>query len=480
MAQKPAAELARDAQRPQLHLMPPGNWMNDPNGPVFWRGAYHLFYQVNPRGATWGDISWAHAVSHDLLHWTGLPIVMEPQVDTPWSYGVFSGSCEIDGSGAGERCLAFYTAVEPGTKDNYTLADTGARELYREQQCVAVSTDPKLLTFAQQVKPVISAPPVTPSAGFRDPQVWREGSTWYMVLGSGKRAQRNDPGYGCAVVYKATTPDGPNSDWSYVGEMLSAPSNGRMLPNTVDTANMWECPDFFRLDGHDVLLYSTERKTFWVTGKLGAGMKLDVKRSGQLDTGAFYAPKSQLAPLPGAAAASRILWGWIPEKRSDAEMTRAGWSGCMALPRVLSVDADGVLRSRTVPAVESLMTGPVLPCKPAAKLPSLTARVTIDPGSTGLLRLEAQPGESLLVVSIDATQLFLNGARLLRAAGTPVQIYVDGSVIEVFQGDVAAHTLRSYPRMSPGDGLHCITDTPQTMYASVQAMKPVSADRFTS
>src|SRR5215470_11028994 len=67
------AALASDPLRPQFHLLPARNWMNDPNGPIFWRGRYHMFFQYNPNAAVWGDMHWAHAVSLDMIHWRHLP-----------------------------------------------------------------------------------------------------------------------------------------------------------------------------------------------------------------------------------------------------------------------------------------------------------------------------------------------------------------------------------------------------------------------
>src|ERR1041385_4095249 len=61
--------LASDPLRPQYHLLPAHNWMNDPNGPIFFHGRYHMFYQYNPKAAVWGNMNWAHATSPDMIHW---------------------------------------------------------------------------------------------------------------------------------------------------------------------------------------------------------------------------------------------------------------------------------------------------------------------------------------------------------------------------------------------------------------------------
>src|SRR5271163_187393 len=61
--------IAADPDRPEYHFLAPHNWMNDPNGPIWWKGKYHLFYQMNPHAAVWGDMHWGHAVSADMVHW---------------------------------------------------------------------------------------------------------------------------------------------------------------------------------------------------------------------------------------------------------------------------------------------------------------------------------------------------------------------------------------------------------------------------
>ena len=97
--------LASDPMRPQFHLLPAKNWMNDPNGPIWWKGQYHLFYQLNPHAAVWGDMHWGHAVSPDMVHWRHQPIALAPTPSGPDSEGCFSGSAVlIDGKMISWRC----------------------------------------------------------------------------------------------------------------------------------------------------------------------------------------------------------------------------------------------------------------------------------------------------------------------------------------------------------------------------------------
>ena len=68
--------LYQEPFRPQFHFTPATNWMNDPNGMVYYEGEYHLFYQYNPFGDKWGHMSWGHAVSDDLVTWDERPVAI--------------------------------------------------------------------------------------------------------------------------------------------------------------------------------------------------------------------------------------------------------------------------------------------------------------------------------------------------------------------------------------------------------------------
>ncbi|MBR5417749.1 MAG: glycoside hydrolase family 32 protein [Clostridiales bacterium] len=142
--------------RPKYHFTPKKGWINDPNGPVFYKGKYHLFYQHDPNSLVWDRMHWGHAVSDDLLSWEHLPIVLYPD-----DMGdIYSGSAVVDKenvSGLGSKedpaLLVFYTSHHMETK--------------REQQCVAYSLDG--LTFTKyEGNPIIPGKEHTPA---RDPHV---------------------------------------------------------------------------------------------------------------------------------------------------------------------------------------------------------------------------------------------------------------------------------------------------------------------
>jgi fructan beta-fructosidase len=153
--------------RPQFHFTPAQNWMNDPNGLVYHKGEYHLFYQHNPFGNTWGHMSWGHAVSRDLVHWKHLPVAIPEEGDE----AIFSGSAVVDEhntSGFGTRrnpaMVAIYTSAYPDD----------------QEQSLAYSTDRGRTWTKYAGNPVLD----DADREFRDPKVfWYEpGGEWRMVV----------------------------------------------------------------------------------------------------------------------------------------------------------------------------------------------------------------------------------------------------------------------------------------------------------
>src|SRR5437667_12281471 len=102
--------LATDPLRPQYHLLPARNWMNDPNGPIHWNGRYHMFFQYNPNAAVWSDMHWAHAVSEDMIHWRHLPIALAP---TPGWGDADGGSPEARGKIVGPPTFSIQVVKPP-------------------------------------------------------------------------------------------------------------------------------------------------------------------------------------------------------------------------------------------------------------------------------------------------------------------------------------------------------------------------------
>jgi len=206
--------LADARHRPCYHFLPPANWMNDPNGVIHWRGRYHLFYQYNPHGLVWGDIHWGHAVSNDLIHWQDLPVALTPTPGGPDAGGCWSG-CAVDDDGVP---TVFYT----GIRGDYDLAQS-------QVICMAVGSDDLVAWHKHPANPVLTPPEDLDLIGFRDPSVWRDGETWYQIVGSGVR----DVG-GAVLLYRSSD----LLEWEYLGPLIA----GDRRDPSLWTGSVWECP----------------------------------------------------------------------------------------------------------------------------------------------------------------------------------------------------------------------------------------------
>jgi levanase len=198
--------------RPQFHFTPAQNWMNDPNGLIYYKGEYHLFFQYNPSGNTWGNMSWGHAVSKDLVHWTQLPVAI-PQDATQM---IFSGSAVIDTN----NTTGFGKPGDPAMVAIYTSLDKATG---KQSQALAYSTDDGRTFTKYAGNPVLDIG----STNFRDPKVfwYAPGNEWLLT------AVLSDQ-------HKVTFYSSPDlKNWKHLSDFGPAGATG----------GVWECPDLFPL-----------------------------------------------------------------------------------------------------------------------------------------------------------------------------------------------------------------------------------------
>lgn len=436
--------LAADPHRPRYHFVPPANWMNDPNGLIHWRGQYHLFYQYNPHAPIWGTIYWGHAASADLLHWHDQPVALSP---TP-------GGSDQDG------CWTGCAVDDDGTP---TLIYTGRRG-ERESVCLATSQD-GLLTWAQEAhNPVITAPPPGLSTtGFRDPYVWREGETWYMVIGSGIAGQG-----GTALLYRSRD----LRHWEYLGPLF--------VGDAAEHGAMWECPNFFSLGDRHVLIVSKFQSSvvLYFVGTY-ANHKFTPEREGIVDYGAhFFAPQVMIDQQ-----GRRLIFGWAWEGCSEAVQRAAGWAGVQSLPRVLSLAPDHTLLTHPAPELTTLREAYTcienIALTPSADVPlpvqgdslEIVAEFQVGLATCGL-KLRCTPDhsqETVLGYEGSTGCLFVNRERASRdpeaqggvhraplslSAGETLKLhlFLDRSMLELFANRRRCLTSRIYP-IRPDDSL---------------------------
>ncbi|KAL6861686.1 hypothetical protein ACP4OV_017386 [Aristida adscensionis] len=375
-------------QRTGFHFQPRKNWMNDPNGPVYYRGWYHLFYQYNPSGAVWGRIAWGHAASRDLVHWRHLPLALRPD---RWYdlNGVWTGSATRLPGG---RLAVLYTG--------FTNASA-------QVQCLALpadgGADPLLRRWTKHAaNPVLLPPPGVGAGDFRDPSAaWLDPSdgAWRVAIGS-----KDAAGAGVAMTYRTR---------DFVRYEL-VPGLLHRVPGT----GMWECVDFYPVaaggaaaahgvdmseamaaagdGGGDAAVVHVlkasmddERRDYYALGRYDAAANrwapvdaaADLGAGGlRYDWGRFYASKTFYDP----AKRRRVLWGWVAEADSERADRAKGWASLQAIPRTVRLDT---------------MTGANLLQWPVEEVEALRANSTDLAGAT------AGPGA---VVPLDlrrATQL---------------------------------------------------------------------------
>jgi beta-fructofuranosidase len=480
-------DLAMDPRRPQYHLLPRANWMNDPDAPICWKGVYHMFYQYNPDGAYWGNMHWGHAASPDMIHWRHLPVALAPTPGGPDSDGCFTGTAVIQDG----RVAILYTGVKAVPRDQATIK--GGTPPLLETQCLAVSDDPDLRTWVQTSAPVLSAPPQGMQVnGFRDPSPWRQSEWWYMVVAAGIPSQG-----GCALLYRSRD----LRTWEYMHMLSKTDHEGAAAFNPISPWEVWECPEFFAVGDWHVLIYSTSHRTYWQSGKLdNEKMIFRPLQAGILDYGSLYAAKTQLDQ-----SGNRIVWGWIQESRSVEDCKAAGWAGVMSLPRVLTVADDGRIRTR--PAVE------VNHLRSNERRLHLTADEGNDHAQINSMRVRGCCGEILCTVrsTSEAFKLTLSGSSESTAPWLTLRydphhadeifvddyplpvvpgenkdldlnLYVDGSVIEVFINGEAAYTKRFYcpENTAPDLQMQWAGRLADIANLRVWQLSPISIDRLTT
>lgn len=308
--------------RPSIHFSPPRNFMNDPNGPIYFKDQYHIFFQYNPYGKEWGHMSWGHAVSQDLLHWKNLPVAIPEQDDVM----IFSGSTVFDihnSSGLGRSnnppLVAIYTGHNKKSK--------------HQSQNLAYSLDGGGTWIKYAGNPIIDFS----SEHFRDPKVfWFEPSQqWIMVvvLADQKKVQI----YGSHNLKR----------WDFLSDFGPAGMSDTLY---------WECPDLFELtteDNTDIRCWILKVDVINHSVAGGSGSQYFL---GKFDGHTFksdYPPKKVLwvdhgkdfyaAQTFGSLPKNqrRTIWiGWMNNWEYANHLPTHPWRGVLTLPRELYLIRD--------------------------------------------------------------------------------------------------------------------------------------------
>jgi sucrose-6-phosphate hydrolase SacC (GH32 family) len=443
--------LLTDPYRAGYHfVIPEGRAMPfDPNGAIYWKGRYHLFYIFQDhRGHNWGHVS-----STDLFHWRHHP--------TGLVSGMFSGNCFLNKEGRPTMC---YHQVGQGN-------------------AMAVALDDDLNEWKK-----LDSNPITPKtkAGdphhdkYRswDPYGWLEGDTYYAIFG-GQR-----PGL--------VKSKGLEGEWKYVGDFLANTVPGVSINEDVS------CADFFKLGDKHVLLCISHGLgcRYYLGDWKGEQFHPTFHEKMSWVDNSFFAPESLLD-----AKGRRIMWAWIFDGPAFKPRDDSGWSGTMSLPRVLSLAADGTMRMDPPEEIERLRYNPKkrtdLAVQADAELPlegiggssielrlEMTAR---DAKRFGIKVCRSPAGEEQTLVYYDAVEKKLkvdtrksgltHGAKTVEAgplelkADEPLKlrVFVDKSVVEVFANSRQAVMRRVYPSRADSVGVAIFAEGGPANVATLEA-----------
>jgi fructan beta-fructosidase len=311
----------KEQHRPQYHFSPPSKWMNDPNGMVFYKGEYHLFYQYFPDSTVWGPMHWGHAVSKDLLHWQHLPIALYPD-----SLGlIFSGSVVVDKNntsglqkGTEQPLIALYTYHD-------LIKEKAGKEMDFQYQGMAYSLDKGRNWIKYAGNPVIKNNGVK---DFRDPKViWHEASKhWVMVLAVADRID----------FYRSQN----LKDWSF------SSSFGK---DEGSHGGVWECPDLV-----EMTVEGTNKKKWVLIVSIGNGGPNGGSATqyftGDFDGRSFinsntketmrwldHGPDDYAGVTWSNTGNQKLFLGWMSNWNYAQVVPTKSWRSAMTIPRTLSL-----------------------------------------------------------------------------------------------------------------------------------------------
>ncbi len=348
------AGLISDEMRPAYHFSPRTGWLNDPNGLSYYDGKYHLFYQYHPYSTYWGPMHWGHAVSDDLITWEYLPAALAPDTDYDYS-GCFSGSAVTMDDGSH---MLMYTSCGDSSGD-----PTG-KGRWLQLQSIAIRKPGESEYVKYAGNPVISEDDI-PEGGdpyeFRDPYMWRAEDGSYRVLVANGRTSAEE---GTRLLLFRSD-DGLH--WG----------GGKVLfEDERRIGVMWECPNFFPLDGRHVLMASPMDMQAEEGDAVGS-IRFPQGNNVCYITGDYDEQSDEFRPDTDDADAGYYMYEpvdggldfYAPQvlRTVDGRRVMIGWMQDPSMANLHSEDEFRIFGQMTVPRVLSLKDGRLIQW-PAAEL----------------------------------------------------------------------------------------------------------------
>ena len=469
----PASRFVGDYQRPLYHPIPASNWANESHGFIYHKGVYHLFYQKNGNGPYFSNQNWGHLQSLDLVTWTEKPVALWPSPNSFDKVGIWSGHLVLNTAG---QPSILYTGVD-GVKAGIGLA---------------TSDDSLLVWQKSPADPVISGSPATfPNRDFRDPYLFQENGSWYMIVGSGLVS----PEAGTVFLYKSTD----LTNWTLKGPLfIGDPINDQ-------SGTFWEMPVFWKFGNQYVLLVNkipqsgTPARAFYWVGQFSN----DVFKPNTLLPQYLEVNNILLSPSVNTDASGTVTAiGIIPDNLSPEIQYQKGYANLFSIPRTWSL-SNGRLVQRPHPALEKLrgqenrfttltLTESGSNYLGALKGWQLELQATVQPGPDtqqfGFIVGKSANNAEYTKIYYDYTykQLVVDRTHSSTATNVPRDIqpefynlavnqdaewrvFIDGSVVEVFLNGDAVVSTRIFPGSSSSNAVDVFVKGGNAILKSGQA-----------
>lgn len=461
----PSTRFEKDLLRPKFHGMPGANWTNECHGMTYSNGRYHVFFQKNANGPYMTRLHWGHISSPNLYDWTEEKIAIAP-AESYDVKGCWSGCVFTDDVVTGGKPNAIYTAVD------YVKATIAQ----------AAPADDDLIDWNKEGEnPIINGRPGGLSDDFRDPYFFRNGDDAYIVVGTSKNS------IGAMTLHKYS----PSTEsWSNDGKIFfqgnSAATDGRF----------WEMPTVTKMENGKWLVTATPLETatgvhviYW-TGSINADGTFapdadsSVPREFELISRDGY---GLLSPTIYKHDGKTIALGIVPDKVSTTQNCNWGWAHLYSFPRELSLDSNGNLLQKPFSGLNGLRSDSKVQMSNvgidgvqdldnvSGRQLELLGRFTVGSATVGFSFFKNSTGEAKVyytpasnTLSVDLTELprisndshVYNGLYrcqlpevLPQGSELKLNVFVDGSVIDVFVNDKWATSVRAYPTAPDADGV---------------------------
>ena len=409
-------------KKDKIHLKAPGNWINDPNGFIYYGGKYHLFYQYFPYAPVWGTMHWGHAVSEDLVTWEHQGVALFPTIYQDQN-GCFSGSAiEHDG-----QMYLYYTGIHYCRLDPNNIHHCPENDFEAAQ--IMIRSEDGIHFDNFEGKTVVVPPILDRQIGdkthTRDPKIWRGKDAWYMVLGSTTAKHQGE-----LILYKSEN----LTDWKYM--------------NTASKENgfgwMWECPDYFEVEGGKMVIFSPMglRNETPLEENHAICMPVEFEEETcsmqipddyqYLDYGLdLYAPQSTLDE-----EGRRVLVAWL----RMPEAVEGEWCGMFCIPRTVEMK-NGHIYFRVHPHIEKMyrrkISSPAQAHSAGYRVSfELKEKETISIGGYSICRREGRIHTDRSAVfpqdTPQAKKFRMQAVTPEVQEGDQLDVYVDNNMVEVF------------------------------------------------